>query len=53
MTGLNWALLGAAAVLILAGFITLAAGSPVGSTALAPILLVAGYAVLIPLGLIL
>lgn len=53
LTGLNWILLAAAVLLIVAGFAALAAGSPVISTALAPFLLVAGFGVLIPLGLIL
>lgn len=43
----------AAVLLIVGGFAALAAGSPVISTALAPFLLVAGFGVLIPLGLIL
>ncbi|UCC74768.1 MAG: hypothetical protein JSV86_09540 [Gemmatimonadota bacterium] len=52
-TRLNWALLASAAVLIVIGYLTLASSSPVLSTVLAPLLLVAAYAVLIPLGLIL
>jgi hypothetical protein len=52
-TRLNWALLAAAAVLIVAGYVALASSSPIVSTVLAPVLLVAAYAVLIPLGLIL
>jgi hypothetical protein len=52
-TRLNWALLGAAAVLIVLGYTALASGSPVLSTVIAPVLLVASYGVLIPLGLIL
>jgi hypothetical protein len=52
-TGLNWALLAAAAVLIVVGYVALASGSPVLSTVVAPLLLVAAYVVLIPLGLIL
>jgi hypothetical protein len=50
---LNWALLAAAAVLIVVGYVALASGSPVLSTVVAPLLLVAAYVVLIPLGLIL
>jgi hypothetical protein len=52
-TRLNWALLAAAAVLIVLGYVALASSSPVLSTVVAPLLLVAAYAVLIPLGLIL
>ena len=52
-TQLNWILLGTAAVLIVVGYLALGTGSPFLSTVLAPILLVAAYAVLIPLGLIL
>ena len=52
-TQLNWILLGTAAVLIVVGYFALGTGSPFLSTVLAPILLVAAYAVLIPLGLIL
>ena len=52
-TRLNWALLAAAAVLIVIGYVALASGSPVLSTIVAPLLLVAAYVVLIPLGLIL
>ncbi|MGH7546099.1 MAG: hypothetical protein ACREKI_07950 [Gemmatimonadota bacterium] len=46
-TTLNWALLGLAAVVIVAGYLSLAAGS----TTLAPVLLVLGYCVLVPLGI--
>jgi hypothetical protein len=52
-TRLNWALLVAAAVLIVLGYTALASSSPLLSTVIAPLLLVAAYAVLIPLGLIL
>ena len=52
-TRLNWILLGGAAVVLLAGFAALGSGSLVASTVVAPLLLVAGYGVLIPLGLIL
>ena len=52
-TRLNWVLLGTAAVLIVMGYMALATDSPFLSTVLAPVLLVAAYAVLIPLGLIL
>ena len=52
-TRLNWALLAAAAVSIVIGYVALASGSPVLSTVVAPLLLVAAYVVLIPLGLIL
>jgi hypothetical protein len=52
-TRLNWALLAAAALLIVVGYVALASSSPVVSTVIAPVLLVAAYAVLIPLGLIL
>jgi hypothetical protein len=52
-TRLNWLLLAAAAVCIVAGYAALASGSPVVSTVIAPILLVAAYAVMIPLGIIL
>jgi hypothetical protein len=45
--------LAAAAVCIVVGYAALASSSPVVSTVLAPILLVAAYAVLIPLGIIL
>jgi uncharacterized membrane protein HdeD (DUF308 family) len=43
----NWMILGAALVSIILGFITLASGS----ITLAPILLVLGYCVLIPVGI--
>lgn len=46
-TTLNWALLGVAGVVIVVGYLSLAAGS----TALAPVLLVLGYCVLVPLGI--
>ncbi len=52
-TRLNWILLGTAAVFIVVGYFALATESPFVSTVLAPVLLVAAYAVLIPLGLIL
>ena len=52
-TQLNWVLLGMAAILIVVGYVALATDSPFVSTVLAPVLLVAAYAVLIPLGLIL
>ncbi len=52
-TQLNWVLLGTAAVLIAVGYVALATDSPFVSSVLAPILLVAAYVVLIPLGLIL
>lgn len=52
-TRLNWTLLGTAALLILFGYLALASGSPVLSTVVAPILLLASYGVLVPLGLIL
>lgn len=45
---LNWALLAAAALAIVAGYVSLSGGS----TVLAPLLLVLGYVVLIPLGII-
>lgn len=45
-TALNWTLLTAAAILVVAGYFSLAAGS----TTLAPVLLVLGYCVLVPLG---
>ena len=51
-TRLNWALLLIAGVLIVSGYVTLASSSPFLSTVVAPVLLVAGYAVFIPLGLI-
>ncbi|MGH7457895.1 MAG: hypothetical protein ACREKN_02280 [Longimicrobiaceae bacterium] len=44
----NWTLLAAAAGVIVAGYALLSSGS----TVLAPLLLVTGYAVLIPLGII-
>jgi hypothetical protein len=43
----NYALLGAAVVSLVVGYVLLAGGS----TALAPVLLVLGYCVLFPLGL--
>lgn len=46
---LNWVLLGAAVILIAAGFFSLSRGS----VTLAPILLVAGYCVVVPLALLL
>lgn len=46
-TTLNWTLLGVAAAVIVAGYVSLAAGS----TTLAPVLLVSGYCVLVPLGI--
>lgn len=52
-TRLNWALLGGAAVMLVAGYGALASASPVLSTVVAPVLLVGAYVVLIPLGLIL
>ncbi len=52
-TRLNWALLGTAALLMVFGYMALASNSPVLSTVIAPLLLVASYVVLIPLGLIL
>lgn len=52
-TRLNWLLLGSGAVLIILGYVALASASPIASTVAAPLLLVAAYAVLIPLGLIL
>jgi hypothetical protein len=52
-TRLNWLLLFAAAVCIVMGYAALASGSPFVSTVIAPLLLVAAYAVLIPLGIIL
>ena len=45
----NWVLLALAAVAIVAGYVTLSAGSTVA----APLLLVLGYVILIPLGIIL
>lgn len=44
----NWLLLAAGLLAIIAGYITLAGGSTVA----APLLLVLGYVVLIPLGII-
>ncbi len=52
-TRLNWLLLATAALLIVSGYLALASGSPMMSTVVAPMLLVAAYTVLIPLGLIL
>lgn len=52
LTRLNWALLGAAAVLVLTGFLALGSGSPALSTTVAPLLLVVGYVALFPIGLI-
>lgn len=52
-TRLNWVLLAAGAVISVAGYVALASSSPFVSTVVAPILLVAAYVVLIPLGLIL
>jgi hypothetical protein len=46
---LNWVLLGAAVIAIIGGYLTLAAGSTVA----APLLLVVGYVILMPLGIIL
>ena len=46
---LNWLLLGAGLLAIVLGFVTLSAGSTVA----APLLLVIGYVILIPLGIIL
>jgi hypothetical protein len=46
---LNWVLLAAAVVAIVAGYVMLAGGSTVA----APLLLVVGYGVLMPLGIIL
>jgi hypothetical protein len=45
----NWALLAAGLIAAVGGFFALAAGS----TVLAPLLLVLGYVILIPLGIIL
>lgn len=45
---INWILLGAGAASIAAGYVMLAGGSTVA----APLLLVLGYVVLIPLGII-
>ena len=44
----NWQWLGAGAVVIIAGFIALS----MGSITLAPLLLVVGYCVLIPIGIL-
>ena len=52
-TRLNWVLLGAAAVLLVIGYVALASSSPMLSTVVAPVLLVVAYVVLIPLGIIL
>lgn len=49
----NWLLLSAAAAVVALGYVALSSGSAVASTVVAPLLLVAGYGVLIPLGLIL
>ena len=46
---LNWLLLAAGLVSVVLGFVTLSAGSTVA----APLLLVLGYVILIPLGIIL
>ena len=46
---LNWLLLGAGLLAVVLGFVTLSAGSTVA----APLLLVVGYVILIPLGIIL
>ena len=46
---LNWALLAAAIVAIVGGYLLLAGGSTVA----APLLLVLGYVILLPLGIIL
>ena len=46
---LNWLLLGAGLLAIVLGFVTLSSGSTVA----APLLLVVGYVILIPLGIIL
>lgn len=48
-SAINWALLGAGAASLTAGYALLAQGSTVA----APLLLVLGYVVLIPLGIIL
>lgn len=45
---INWALLGSGIVSLVAGYVLLAGGSTVA----APLLLVLGYVVLIPLGII-
>jgi len=47
-SGINWALLGLGVLALAIGYVQLAAGSVVA----APLLLVLGYAVLIPLGII-
>lgn len=46
---LNWVLLALAVVAVVAGYLTLSAGSTVA----APLLLVLGYVILFPLGIIL
>ena len=46
---LNWALLAAGVVAVVLGFLALAQGSTVA----APLLLVLGYVILVPLGIIL
>ena len=46
---LNWVLLAAGVLAVVLGYVTLAQGS----TVLAPLLLVLGYVLLIPLGIIL
>jgi uncharacterized membrane protein HdeD (DUF308 family) len=46
---LNWALLAAGVIAVVLGYLALAQGS----TALAPLLLVLGYVILVPLGIIL
>ncbi len=46
---LNWSLLLAGAIAIVLGYVTLSAGSTVA----APLLLVLGYVILVPLGIIL
>ena len=46
---LNWLLLAAGLLAVVLGFVTLSAGSTVA----APLLLVVGYVILIPLGIIL
>ena len=46
---LNWLLLAAGLLAVVVGFVTLSAGSTVA----APLLLVIGYVILIPLGIIL
>lgn len=49
LSPLNWVMLGTGGGVILLGYLTLAAGS----TTVAPILLVLGYCVFIPLGIFL